>query len=62
MKLVTKTCTNPDCGFKDELSEETRFCPECEWEVEPWESGLMRRLRKGRELATRRPKGDGYAE
>jgi hypothetical protein len=62
MKLVTKTCINPDCEFKEELSEETRFCPECEWEVIPWESRLMKRLRRGRESATQIPKGDGYAE
>lgn len=37
-KMVQKTCTNPDCEFKDELMEDVRFCPECHWEVKPWKA------------------------
>lgn len=36
MKLVEKTCQNPNCGHVEELPEEARWCPKCEWEVRPW--------------------------
>ena len=39
MKLVRKTCTNPDCGLVKDLPENTRFCPleECGWEMTPYD-------------------------
>lgn len=37
MKLVEKTCQNPDCGHVEDLPEEQRSCPKCDWEVRPWD-------------------------
>lgn len=64
--MSKRKCLNPNCGLEDDYSKEVRFCPECGWEIEGWESKTMKELKELRKRKAKKGRGvflgDGYAE
>lgn len=59
MKLVSKTCSNPDCEYKDDLPKAVRFCPKCEWEMRDWKSRFVSKSKPTEEVTKKKKRPIG---